>query len=143
VDFHIVSKQTFKLLNVDRGTCASYLSLTFDDLHFTQTRIAIYSTITDLILNSEVNGKDNPRTTKIKRYDTEETEALYERVHKEISGNITQSDIETLYNTSIYVLVRSYENIQIKFNELKSQSMAELKQCGADLKDLVVLYLSV
>jgi hypothetical protein len=132
-----VSKQTFKLLNVDRGTCASYLSLTFDDLHFTQTRIAIYSSITDLVLNSEVNGKSNEDSMKMKRYNTEETESFYNRVNKEMNGNISQNDIETLYNTSVYVLVRSYENIQIKFNELKSQSTTELKQCGIDLKDLV------
>lgn len=136
-----MSKQTFKLLNVDRGTCASYLSLTFDDLHFTQTRIAVYSSITDLILNSEINGKEGSKPMKIQSYGTEEAESLYERVHKEMNGNITQSDIETLYNTSVYVLVRSYENIQIKFNELKAQSTTELKQCGIDYKDIVTLSL--
>lgn len=132
-----MSKQTFKLMNVDRGTCASYLALTFDDLHFTQTRVAVYSAITDLILNSEVSGKGGSKAMRVQEHDAEEAESLYDKVHKEMNGNITQGDIETLYNTSVHVLVRSYENIQIKFNELKTQHLSELKHSGADFKDAV------
>lgn len=130
-----MSKQTFKILNVDRGTCSSYLVLTFDDLHFTQTRIAVYSAITDLILNSEVSGRNNSRPARLSTSNTEETDFLYDKVHT--TGHINQNDIESLYNSSIYVLVRSYENIQVKFNELKSQSANELKQLGTNSKDTV------
>lgn len=76
---------------------------------------------------------------KIQSNNDKERESFYESIHKEISGSITTNDIETLYNTSICVLVRSYESIQLKFNEIKSQSWAEIAQGNIDSKNLVHL----
>lgn len=132
-----MSKQTFKLLNVDRGTCASYLALTFDDMHFTQTRVAVYSAITDLVLNIETSETETLKRNRTQDFIEKERESLYERVNREMCGSITTNDIENLYNTSVCVLVRSYENVQVKFNEIKSQSWAELTKSGIDSKLLV------
>ena len=140
VDFHIVGKQTFKLLNIERGT-VSYLILTFDDFHFVETKIAIYSAIIDLTLNSkthtegkkEINFKEN-------NLDTVE---LYKGFNKNINSQITKDDIETLYKSSISILVSTYENIKAKFYEIKSASYSYLKQENSELNDLVIFYYNV
>ena len=139
VDFHVVSKQTFKLLNLEHGT-ASYLTLTFDDSHFIKSRVVIYSAILDLILNAG-NHKDSKDKKKPIDVNNNSTISLYGNA--KLDESVNKDDLQNLYKSFVSILVKNYEAIKSNFNEIKSLSIPDLNELNFSYKNFVVEFLFI
>lgn len=146
MDFHVVSKQTFKIMNVIQAKSSSFIPLTFDDLHFTCTKMAIHSAIIDLslisdskyvprIVQEKIFDQNNNRAEPLKKPETDPREI--EAKKKQI---ITEEDIENLYEKSVSLLVKNYERLRGMYTDLRSQCWLELLHSGYETRLSVFLW---
>ncbi len=123
VDFHVVSKQTFKILNAARGTCFAYIPLTFDELHFTRTRVILHSAVLDLPLSTpeSTNSATNSACTTNPLIPTKGPNGAFGAGW----GSVSETDIEGIFKGSVATLVEVYEGLRRRYVAIKGLYQAE------------------
>jgi len=115
VDFHVVSKQSFKLSqNID--WC--FFPVTFDELHFTRTRVFVHSSIVSFRLagNSEEESKYSSSDLTIMEFTKESMLGLSPGKSKTA---IEETDIKEIYDSIICHIVKVREELNSRYKRLK------------------------
>ena len=130
VDFHVVSKQVFKIL-INKGNCCAYVPVTFDELHFTRTKLMVHTAILDLELDSGTNLDKNENDIPTSQPKPAEM-VRYKDLQRMGKGQVNDTDIESIYGSSAAILISTYETVKTKFSTIKNCCLTELLKTGIE-----------